>query len=121
MKKVLFAIIMLMAFSANFASVQQVCGIISLQVAFDDPTNNENPFPKTPILIPTVSLDDHEITFSGIHPAFTLLILEDDVVFTVDVPSTASSVILPQWLTGEYEIVLRPSGCSYYFYGYIEL
>ncbi len=76
---------------------------------------------KNPVLVPQAWLDDHEITFTGMHPAFTLLLIEDDVVFSLDLPSTASSVILPFWLSGEYQIVLRPNGCNYYFYGYIEL
>ena len=70
---------------------------------------------KNPVLVPQAWLDDHEITFTGMHPAFTLLLIEDDVVFSLDLPSTASSVILPLWLSGEYQIVLRPNGCNYYF------
>ena len=111
-----------MAFTANVASVQQVCGIVSLQVHYDDPTSDEPPFPKTPVVIPCLYLDDHEIYFLTMHPEYSVSIIEDDtLVYSVAFPSTTSSIVLPSWLSGDYEIVLRPTGCNYYFYGYINI
>ena len=122
MKKVILAISLILASFVSLAGNQQVNGIISLQVGIDDPTNNEVPFPKTPIIVPQVWLDGHEVSFQTLHPAYTLLLMDDDdVVFTYNLPSNGSNVFLPEWLSGEYQIVLRPSGCNYYFYGYIEL
>ena len=43
------------------------------------------------------------------------------VVYSVDVDATTTSVELPSWLSGEYELQLHPDGSSYYFYGDITL
>ena len=94
--------------------------IIGLSVGIDDASPVIPGLGKGPI--PQVWLDDHEIYFLTMHPEYSLSIIEDGtLVYSVVFPSTTSSIILPSWLSGEYEILLRPSGCSYYFYGYIEL
>lgn len=86
------------------------------------------PFPcgpghgKGPVIIPSVVQDDHEITFYAIHPDYTLCLLNEDgeVVYSVAVSMYTTSVVLPSWLSGDYEIQLRPDD-YYYLYGYIEL
>ena len=122
MKKLLFIAFMLLAPVVSIANTQQVCGIINLGIGFDDPTNGEGPLPKSPILVPTVSQDGYEITFTSSHPVYTLYIIEDDVVvYSVVVSSTTTSVLLPSWLSGDYVLYLQPEGSSYYFYGDITL
>ena len=77
---------------------------------------------RNPVLVPQAWLDDHEIYFLTMHPEYSVSIIEDDtVVYSVAFPSTTSSIVLPSWLSGDYEIVLRPTGCNYYFYGYINI
>lgn len=123
MKKVFLAIILLLTSVVSYASVQQVCGNdVPLEVGIDDPTNNEDPLPKSPILIPSVSQDGYELSFQSSHPVYTLYIIENEVAaYSVIVSSSTTSVVLPSWLSGEYELQLHPDGCNYYFYGFINL
>ena len=73
-------------------------------------------------MIPTIVQNGHEISFQTSHPAYTLYIIEEGtVVYSVAVTSSTTSVILPSWLSGEYEILLHPNDCNYYFYGDISL
>lgn len=122
MKKILLSFIMLLACTVGFAGVQQVCGVIQLQIGFDDPTNGEEPLPKTLPAIPAVMQNDYEIRFLEVHPYYTLCIVDEDdeVVYSVAVWSFTTSIVLPSWLSGDYEIQLRPDE-NYYLYGYIEL
>ena len=94
---------------------------IDLTVGIDDPTPFIPGQGKNPIEVPSIMQDGYEIIFQSQHPFYTLCIVEDDVVvYSVPVPSTTTTVNLPTWLEGEYEIRLY-GDTDYYFYGYIEL
>lgn len=78
-----------------------------------------NPFPKTPITLPEVVLNDHTLTFdSSCHGLTLQLVNEDgDVEYTAVISS--STLVLPSTLEGDYEI--RIICGDHYFYGYIDL
>ena len=78
--------------------------------------------PKTPVLVPTVSIDGYTLYIDDSHADYTLELIDenDTVVYSTFVPSTVSVVVLPSALSGNYELRLYPGG-SYYFYGYISL
>ena len=81
-----------------------------------------NPYPKSPVEVPTVSIDGYTLFLDGNHADYTLELVDanDTVVYSTFVPSTVSVVMLPSALSGNYELRLYPGG-SYYFYGYISL
>ena len=104
------------------ASVQQVCGTIPLESGIVDPTEPYNPYPKMPPQAPSLWQEGHEIYFQSSHPDYSIDIVQSGiVVYSVDVDVTTTSVVLPSWLSGEYEIQIYPDGSSYYFYGDITL
>ena len=64
---------------------------------------------KSPITIPSVDLEGYELTFQCMHPAYAIDIVQNGIViYSVDVDESTSSVMLPSWLSGEYEILLYP-------------
>ena len=72
---------------------------------------------KGPVRTPQVWQDDYELTFQGAHAAYTLDLLQDGIiVYSVEVSEEATSIILPSWLEGSYEIQLYTDS-NYYFYG----
>ena len=77
---------------------------------------------KTPIVVPTISIDGYTLFLDGLNTDYTLELIDenDTVVYSTFVPSTVSVVVLPSTLSGNYELRLYPGG-SYYFYGYISL
>ena len=95
---------------------------INLSVEINEPLPGSPGHGKGPTFIPSVIQDDYEIRFLEIHPYYTLCIVDEDdeVVYSVAVWSFTTSVVLPSWLSGDYEIQLRPDD-NYYLYGYIEL
>ena len=95
---------------------------IPLTVEFDDPISSMPGQGKWSTDVPTITLDGYELSFQSSHSAYTLYIVENEVVvYSVAVSLNATSIILPSWLSGEYELQLYPDDCNYYFYGYIEL
>ena len=77
---------------------------------------------KSPITTPSVDLEGYELTFQCMHPAYAIDIVQNGIViYSVDVDESTSSVMLPSWLSGEYEILLYPEDSDYYFYGLITL
>ena len=96
--------------------------VVSLEIGYEDPLNDQDNPHKNPPFVPSVIQDDYEIRFLEIHPYYSLCIVDEDdeVVYSVAVWSFTTSVVLPSWLSGDYEIQLRPDD-NYYLYGYIQL
>ena len=88
------------------------------------PTNQGgayNPFPRGPIAIPEVYLEDNELSFDSSLEGCTVRLLDEDetVVFTVVISTGQTSVTFPTTLTGTYELQIVSGDLI--FYGYIEL
>ena len=96
-------------------------GDIILQVGYVDPNNPLDPDPKSPILIPHVGIDDYTLTFYTPCDFCVLRLLDEDdnLVYTTIIPVGATTLVLPSYLSGNYEIqIIRGNFC---FYGYIIL
>ena len=86
----------------------------------DDPDPAIPTHGKGPVTIPSVDLDGYELTFLSSHDDYTLELRQGGVVvYSTFVSSSTSTVVLPVWLSGEYEMRLYPEDCDYYFFGYI--
>lgn len=88
--------------------------------AFDDITVC-HPTPKSPMQPPTVYIEDYTLSFAVGHPEYVLQITDEDgdVVYTTTVFSTDTQVVLPSYLSGNYEIQLTMG--NWLFTGYITL
>ena len=64
--------------------------------------------PKTPMLAPTVYIDDYTLLFEASHPDYVLNLKDEDgnVVYTTIVYSAQTQVVLPSTLSGDYQIEL---------------
>lgn len=92
---------------------------VSLQVRIEDPTNNQPPYPKTPILVPEVSIEDYTLTFDDACLGCELRLLDEDGVLVYSTTITSSTFVLPSYLSGNYELqIIRGNFC---FYGDISL
>ena len=87
-----------------------------------DPPVLGNPFPRTPVCPPAVGMDGYTLYFETGHPAFTLVLLDEDgeEAYTVAIPTNAEEITLPSTLTGDYELQLY-DGSNFYFYCVITL
>lgn len=67
-----------------------------------------NGFPKTPVEVPKVYIEDYTLSFGINHPEYVLIIKDENgqEVYTTTVFSTQPDVILPSTLSGNYEINL---------------
>ena len=86
-----------------------------------DGTPVGNDLPKSPIVIPTVYIDNYSLLFEASHPEYVLNIKDEngDVVHTTTVYSTQTQVVLPSTLSGNYQIELVMG--NWLFTGWIEL
>ena len=94
---------------------------ITFGVSIEDPLFPYPSYPKTPIIPPNVSLDDHTLYFDTPCDGCVLNIVDgnDVVVYTLVIPTGTTSLVLPATLYGEYELQII-SG-KYLFYGTIDL
>ena len=123
MTKKRFLIISCLAAVLSFTSVNVYADPegVDLQVGYDDPIWGDDGQPKTPILIPEVSLDGHTLFFDTPCDGNTLRLVDanDNVVYSTVIPTGTTSLVLPSSLSGEYKILIIQD--NLYFYGYINL
>ena len=94
--------------------------IIPLQTNYVDPLDEEDNPNRTPVLFPTVSIDGNVLLFACPCNCAIDVVQDGIVIWSTDVDDD-TNVILPSWLSGEYELQLIPEDCNYYFTGMISL
>ena len=82
--------------------------LVPLTVSIEDDQPGGNGLPKTPMLAPTVYIDDYTLLFEASHPDYVLNIKDEDgnVVYTTVVYSVQTQVVMPSTLSGNYQIEL---------------
>ena len=82
--------------------------LVPLTVSIEDDQPGGNGLPKTPMLAPTVYIDDYTLLFEVNHPEYVIYIKDEDdnVVYSTVISSTQTQVVLPSTLSGDYQIEL---------------
>ena len=94
---------------------------VNMEVKKVDDSPIHHGFPKNPIEIPAVYQEDHLIILGDNHPEYELCLIDSNsmVAYTIMVPANTTQVVLPSWLSGQYELQLILGNLC--FYGYIFL
>jgi hypothetical protein len=94
---------------------------ILLQVSYEDPDDGETGQHRGPVFIPSISIDGYSLIFNTPCDGCMLRLLDEDgyVVYTTVIPNGSTNLVLPSYLSGEYEIQIIQSNLC--FYGYITL
>ena len=118
MKKIFVLLFGAFIFSTSVSA--QVLVPLAVQIEEDYSSINHG-FGKSPMLAPTVYIDDYTLLFEVDHPEYVLYIKdeEDNVVYSTVVSSTQTQVVLPSTLSGDYQIELVMS--YWLFTGWINL
>lgn len=121
MKRFILGLALVLASSFGGVMAQEVGDEIDFEVELVDPTENHEPIEKGPVLVPSVSLDDHTLYFATSCDGCTLRLLNENdvVVYSTVIPTGTTSLVLPSNLFGEYEIQIIQG--NYCFWGYIYL
>lgn len=95
--------------------------VVPFTVHYEDDQPLGNGFPRSPIEVPLVYIEDYTLSFETNHPDYTLIIKDEDgdVVYTTTVFSNDTEVILPSTLSGDYEVNLVMG--NWLFTGWINL
>lgn len=110
----IMALLPLAFFCLNASAVE-----LELQVRYFDPNVDKPEDPRSAIIIPQIEIEDNVLNFNTPIDGYTLRLLDEDgyVVFTTIIPIGSTSMVLPSYLSGEYEIqIIHGKLC---FYGYI--
>ncbi len=103
------------------ASSMSLFDNLSLQVRLIDPSLPAKGIKRSPAKAPSLSILDHMLYFATSCDGCILrLINEDgDVEYVIEIPENTSTITLPFYLYGEYELqILRGNYC---FFGFVEL
>lgn len=114
----LFSLAMVLLPFANVC-VNAFGGEVPLQVRIEDPNDDKPADPKTPVLVPEVSIEDYTLTFDASCLGCELRLLDEEGVLVYSTTVTSNTLALPSYLSGEYELQLI-SG-NYCFWGNISL
>ena len=80
-------------------------GDIDLQAGKINDDENGNDYPRSPIYIPSASIDGHTVYF-GDHPDYVLQLVDPDdetvVYYQTSLPAGTNSVVLPSSYSGDY-------------------
>ena len=118
MKKVFFTLAVLLTLGGSLSMASQP---IDLEVGYFDPLPTIHGHGKYPIQPPSIWQEDHDLYFDINHSEYSISIISNGVVvYSTVVPSSTTSIELPLWLSGEYEILIYLNS-DYYFYGDITL
>ena len=95
--------------------------VVPFTVHYEDEQPGTNGYPRSPIEVPLVYIEDYTLSFETNHPDYVLTIKDEDgyVVYTTTVFSTDIEVILPSSLSGDYEVNLVMG--NWLFTGWINL
>ena len=96
--------------------------LVPLTVSIEEDQQSLGPgHPRTPMTPPYVWIEDYTLSFEVNHPEYVLNIKDENnnVVYTTTVYSTQTQVILPSWLSGDYQIELVMG--YWHFTGWINL
>lgn len=117
MKKVILSLVLLLFASFSQARALSLWSHLSLQVRFDDPTIQEVPIGRSPVSIPSLSLEGYDLLFNTPCDGCTLRIVNEDgdIEYSIVIPAHTSSLTLPHSLSGEYELQIIQG--QYCFYG----
>lgn len=94
---------------------------IPLTGEYIDPHKGQLGGHRSQTIVPELEIDDYTLFFMTPCDSCVLRLLDEDgaVVYTTIVPNNASSLVLPSYLSGEYEIQIIQG--NIYFWGYVEL
>ena len=109
------------SFVQSGASSLSLFDDLSLQVRLIDPSLPAKGIKRSPAKVPSLSIFDHTLYFATSCDGCILrLINEDgDVEYAIEIPENTSTITLPFYLYGEYELqILRGNYC---FFGFVEL
>lgn len=117
MKKLLLMIVGAFLLSTSLFAKE----VVPFTVHYEDDQPLGNGYPRSPIEVPLVYIEDYTLTFAVDHPDYTLIIKDEDgyVVYTTTVFSNDTEVILPSTLSGDYEVNLVMG--NWLFTGWINL
>lgn len=123
MKKLLLILTLVLSSTAMFAQDPNINVGRPLPLIIKKPHQGGSlkPFPKSPVEIPEVYLDENVLSFDeAIEGCLVQLVDEDeDVVFADFIDENQTTLTLPSTLTGTYELQIITD--SYIFYCEIEL
>ena len=120
MKKRLFVLLLMLAL-LPLSNLYVVAQPIDLSVGYVDPTDPKDDDPRSPILVPEVDSEGYTLTFYTPCDGCVLRLVDENdvVVYSTVIPTGTTSLVLPSYLSGEYEIQIVQG--NIYFYGYINL
>lgn len=117
MKKLLLMIVGAFLLSTSLFAKE----VVPFTLHYEDDQPGGNGFPRTPIEVPLVYIEDYTLSFETNHPDYVLTIKDEngDVVYSTTVFSAQTQVVLPSTLSGDYEIQLVMG--NWLFTGWINL
>lgn len=123
MRKVLLILALMLTSGIIYAFGPQIGSLTPLRFYLKPikPNTEHTPFPKSPVQAPDVYLEENVLTFDEAVEGCTIQLVdeEEDIVFSDFIDENQTSLTLPSYLSGTYELQIITD--TYIFYCEIEL
>lgn len=111
-------------FSMNIRATDIYSDIyLQIKVSYDDKTGNHGHKPQSPMMKPKIQQNCNTLIISSNYASWYLEIIQyndyDEVVYSQFISQNSSTIVLPENLSGEYEIRLTKGNVC--LFGYISL
>ena len=117
-KKTFLSIIMLMMSMMSFANGESnfIGEQLELEVGYYDESQANHPKPRTPEMIPTIYFDGNTLYFATSCDGCALQIVDEaeNICYEVVIPMGTNEQVLPNNLSGEYELRIINGNTCYY-------
>lgn len=120
-KRHLFLLLLMAMFMLPSVRMMAEPEDVPLETGIVDPTITEGDPHRTPVEIPKISIEDDTLYFNTPCDGYVLRLVDefDNVVYSTVIPVGATSLVLPSYLSGTYELQIITG--IYCFYGDITL
>ncbi len=112
----LLALVLTMMF---FANVHVSADPVLVQLSIIDPKSDQDEPQRSPIIVPSVEIEDNVLTFITSCDGMELRLVneENEVEYTTII--SGSTLVVPTFLHGDYQLQIISE--NFIFYGYITL
>lgn len=116
MKKLNYLLMLAIVAILPFAHTYAIPVELHFDVTFEDPNQDQPDFPRSPILIPEVSIEDYTLYFNTPCDGCTLRLVDADgnTAYSTIVPTSCASLVMPSTLSGTYELQIISGNLCFY-------
>lgn len=116
MKKKTLLIMTLIMAMLSLSNVRVSAAPEDVPLGYNDPSDPHDNPQRGPVKVPKISIEDYTLYFNTPCDGYVLRLVDefDNVVYSTVIPVGATSLVLPSYLSGTYELQIITGYCCFF-------